>query len=53
MNGFLLEEMGEVPAVGERMEWEGAELEIMEASETQVLKVRVRRMVTSGDEVED
>lgn len=50
MNGFLLEEMGEVPSVGERLEWEGAEFEIVEASETQVLKVRVRRTVTSGGE---
>jgi putative hemolysin len=50
MNGFLLEEMGEVPVAGERLEWEGAEIEIVEASETQVLRVRVRRPSTVGEE---
>jgi len=50
MNGFLLEEMGEVPTAGDRCEWEGAEIEIVEASETQVLRVRVRRPTTVGEE---
>ena len=50
VNGFLLEEMGEVPVAGERLEWEGAEIEIVEASETQVLKVRIRRPSHVGEE---
>jgi len=49
MNGFLLEEMGEVPVAGELLEWEGSEIEIVEASETQVLKARVRRPTAVGE----
>jgi len=42
INGFLLEEMGHVPLPGERLEWDGVQLEVVESSETQVHRVRVR-----------
>ena len=43
LNGFILEELGRVPAAGERIELPGLEIEILEATETQVVKVRVRK----------
>lgn len=48
VNGFLLEEMGRVPLPGERLEHEGVEFEILEASETQVLRVRIRKTAPAG-----
>ncbi len=44
LNGFLLEEFGEVPAVGASMESSGVVIDVVEASDTQVLKARVRRI---------
>lgn len=49
VNGYLLEEMGRVPAVGEKLEQEGVEFEVVEASETQVIRVRVRRTSPAGE----
>jgi magnesium and cobalt exporter, CNNM family len=43
LNGYLLEEFGRVPEAGERLEREGLDFEVLDASETQVLKARVRR----------
>jgi putative hemolysin len=47
LNGFILEEMGRVPAVGERLELPGLEIEIVDASETQVRRARLRKTAAS------
>lgn len=44
LNGFILEELGYVPGEGERMERSGVEMEILEASDTQVIRARLTRM---------
>lgn len=51
LNGFLLEEMGRVPAPGDRLDLPGLEIEILEATETQVLRARLRKHagVTAGE----
>jgi len=43
LNGYILEEMGRVPEAGESVERDGVEIEIVEASETQVLRARLRK----------
>ncbi|CAN5677955.1 hemolysin family protein [soil metagenome] len=44
LNGYLLEELGRVPQPGEKLEREGILIEVMEASETQVTRARLRRL---------
>jgi CBS domain containing-hemolysin-like protein len=44
LNGFLLEELGHVPAAGERLEREGVVIEVLEATDTQVTRARLRRV---------
>ena len=44
VNGFILEELGHVPATGDRFQRAGVRIEIMEATETQVLRVRLTRL---------
>jgi putative hemolysin len=44
LNGYLLEELGRVPRAGESLEREGLSIEVLEASETQVLRARIRRL---------
>ncbi|TVP42603.1 MAG: HlyC/CorC family transporter [Gemmatimonadales bacterium] len=41
LNGFILEEMGKVPAPGDRLELPGIEIVILEATETQVVRARL------------
>jgi putative hemolysin len=43
LNGYLLEELGRVPEAGERLERAGIVIEVMEATETQVTRARLRR----------
>jgi len=43
LNGYLLEELGRVPESGESIEREGVAIEVLEATDTQVLRARVRR----------
>ncbi|MDT8342268.1 MAG: hemolysin family protein [Longimicrobiales bacterium] len=43
LNGFLLEELGYVPEPGESLARHGVVIEVLEASETQVLRARIRR----------
>jgi len=45
LNGYLLEELGRVPESGEWIEREGVTIEVLEASDTQVLRARLRRAV--------
>ncbi len=44
LNGYLLEELGHVPAQGETMEREGIRIEVTEATDTQVLRARLQRL---------
>ncbi|MGD8321800.1 MAG: hemolysin family protein [Gemmatimonadota bacterium] len=44
LNGFILEELGYVPAVGESLERYGVRIEIVEATDTQVLRARLNRL---------
>jgi magnesium and cobalt exporter, CNNM family len=46
LNGFILEELGYVPGVGESLERAGVRIEVVEATETQVLRARVTRLPT-------
>ena len=43
LNGFILEELGQVPARGAALTAGGAHIEVLEASDTQVLRARLRR----------
>jgi len=45
LNGYLLDELGRVPEPGEKVERDGVLIEVLEASETQVLRARLRRAV--------
>jgi putative hemolysin len=50
VGGFVLSRVGRVPAVGERFEFEGLEVEILEAERRRIHKVRLRRMRPVTDE---
>jgi CBS domain containing-hemolysin-like protein len=43
LNGYLLEELGRVPDTGEKLEREGIIIEVLDATDTQVLRARLRR----------
>ena len=43
LNGYLLDELGRVPDGGETLEREGILIEVLEATETQVIRARLRR----------
>jgi len=45
LNGYLLEEMGRVPRTGEMLERAGVRIEILRATDTQVTRARLRRIV--------
>lgn len=50
LNGFILDELGYVPEAGETLARSGVVMDVVEASETQVLRVRIRReAVEQGD----
>jgi putative hemolysin len=49
LNGYLLDELGRVPEEGERLERDGVIMEVVEATETQVLRVRLRRVTRAAD----
>ncbi|MDT8369479.1 MAG: hemolysin family protein [Longimicrobiales bacterium] len=44
LNGFILDELGEVPERGETLDHSGVRIEILEASGTQVVRARLRRL---------
>ncbi|HSJ13571.1 MAG TPA: hemolysin family protein [Longimicrobiales bacterium] len=52
LNGYLLEELGRVPETGESLEREGVRIEVLEATDTQVLRARLRRRNPAGEGVE-
>jgi putative hemolysin len=43
LNGYLLEELGRVPETGEVLERAGIVIEVLEASDTQLIRARLRR----------
>jgi CBS domain containing-hemolysin-like protein len=49
LNGFILEELGYVPLTGETLDVDGARVEVLEATETQVVRARVTRVPTQDD----
>ena len=44
LNGYILEELGHVPLTGSAFERAGVRFEVLEASETQVVRVRLTRL---------
>jgi putative hemolysin len=50
VGGFVLSRVGRVPAVGERFEFEGLDVEILEAERRRIHKVRLRRRQPAGSE---
>ena len=48
LNGFILEELGRVPAVGESFERHGLQVQIVEATDTHVLRARLRKLSPAG-----
>lgn len=44
LNGFILDELGHVPDKGERFETEGVQIEVVEATDTQVRRARLTRL---------
>lgn len=44
LNGYLLEELGHVPESGAVLERGGVAIEVLEATDTQVIRVRLRRL---------
>jgi len=44
VNGFILEEFGHVPSTGDALDRAGLRIEILEATETQVVRVRLTRL---------
>jgi magnesium and cobalt exporter, CNNM family len=44
LNGFILDELGHVPDQGQTLEAAGVRIDILEASDTQVLRARVTRL---------
>ena len=49
LNGLILEELGHVPEPGETVQQNGLRIEILEASETQVLRARLTKTPASGE----
>lgn len=52
LNGLILEELGRVPEAGEILEMEGLRVEVVEASDTHVRRVRITR-TNSGPKAEE
>lgn len=48
LNGYLLEEFGRVPETGETLEREGIFIEVLEATDTQVERARLKRATPIG-----
>lgn len=52
LNGFILEELGYVPSKGETLERHGVRIDVLDASDTQVLRVRIRKLAPSAPQEE-
>ena len=46
LNGFIIEELGYVPERGESLERQGVRIDVVDATETQVVRARVRKIVS-------
>jgi putative hemolysin len=44
LNGFILDELGQVPTPGQGFQTDGVQIDILESSETQVLRARLTRL---------
>ena len=53
LNGFILEELGHVPERGETVERAGVKIEILTASDTQVLTARLTKLALGDREEAD
>jgi CBS domain containing-hemolysin-like protein len=53
LNGYLLDELGRVPVAGEEIERLGVTIEILQATDTQVTRVRMRRPTPPASPVPD
>jgi putative hemolysin len=49
LNGYLMAELGRVPQQGETLERQGLEIEVLNASETQVLRARITRQTPATE----
>jgi putative hemolysin len=52
LNGYLLEELGRVPETGEVLERDGVIIEVIEASDTQLVRARLRRAAERKPHIE-
>ena len=52
LNGYVLEELGRVPDAGETLEREGVTIEVLDATDTQVVRARLRRGAATPGGVE-
>ena len=48
LNGFILEELGYVPDQGEAIERDGIQIDVLESTDTQVVRVRIRKLSSGG-----
>ncbi len=53
LNGFILEELGHVPQAGETLDRAGVRIEILEASDTQVIRARLAKLTPTGRDGSD
>ena len=53
LNGFILEELGYVPVAEETFDRAGVRIEILEASDTQVIRARLTKLSTTGRDESD
>ncbi len=49
LNGFILEEFGYVPQDGESIKRAGVRIDVLEATETQVVRARLTRLASSDE----
>lgn len=52
LNGYLLEELGRVPQTDEVLERDGVIIEVLEASDTQLMRARLRRVTDRKTQLE-
>lgn len=49
LNGFIVEEFGRVPGEGETLRLPGLKIEVLDATDTQVIRARLTRMLSGSD----
>jgi putative hemolysin len=49
LNGLVLDELGHVPEVGERLTFDGIEIEVVDADETHLIRARLRRLAPPAE----